>query len=172
MFQPKNEDLFQNHIFHMYCSRMSIFQFLTQKIIVLGQAFLLTLNQFDCPKNITSNCHFQDKNEIQKFKILYALRKGRNIVRSFVKTPLFLHPPQGGGGDGNVILTVFLRGRIILGVCVHVLSHMKIFQPIDDKYMDDYLHHFLYIHNLRPCDGMDNDHVIDAVLDIFRWDRW
>ena len=34
--------------------------------------------------------------KLKNFKILYALRKGRNIVRSFVKTPLFLHPPLRG----------------------------------------------------------------------------
>lgn len=57
-------------------------------------------------------------------------------------------------------------------VYVHVLRHMKNFEPIDEQYMDDYLHHFLYIHNLRRCDGLDNDQLVDAVLEIFRWDRF
>ena len=39
---------------------------------------------------------FLKKSKLKNFKILYAFRKGRNIVRSFVNTPLFLHPPGGG----------------------------------------------------------------------------
>ena len=35
---------------------------------------------------------FLKKLKLKNFKILYALQKGRNIVRSFVKTPLFLLP--------------------------------------------------------------------------------
>ena len=37
---------------------------------------------------------FLKKSKLKNFKILYALRKGRNIVRSFVKTAKFLHPLQ------------------------------------------------------------------------------
>ena len=50
---------------------------------------------------------FLKKSKLKNFKILYALRKGRNIVRSFVKTPMFLHPltlPVGG-----VMMTSFWR---------------------------------------------------------------
>ena len=37
---------------------------------------------------------FLKKSKLKNFKILHALQKGRNIVRSFVKTPLFLHRLQ------------------------------------------------------------------------------
>ena len=65
--------------------------------------------------------------------------------------------------------------------CLSMVSHLRPFLPIDDDYLDVYLHHFLYIHNLRRCDGKDTDGVIDSVLQllsgtvmhtgILRWDR-
>ena len=53
-----------------------------------------------------------------------------------------------------------------------MVSHLRPFLPIDDDYLDVYLHHFLYIHNLRRCDGKDTDGIIDNVLQLFEWDRF
>ena len=56
--------------------------------------------------------------------------------------------------------------------CLSMVSHLRPFLPIDDDYLDVYLHHFLYLHNLRRCDGKDTDGVIDSVLQLFEWDRF
>ena len=44
---------------------------------------------------------FLKKSKLKNFKILYALRKGRNIVRSFVKTAKFLLPSARGEEGGE-----------------------------------------------------------------------
>ena len=50
------------------------------------------------------------KSKLKNFKILYALQKGRNIVRSFVKTAKFLHPLDKGvrRNQENLFYTKFI----------------------------------------------------------------
>ena len=82
----------------MYCSRMSIFGVLNTKNHSVESNFFADFESIWLSKKYHIKLSFLGKIiEIQNFKILYALRKGRNIVRSFVKTAKFLHPPQGGG---------------------------------------------------------------------------
>ena len=83
----------------MYCSRMSIFGVLNTKNHSVESNFFADFEPIWLSKKYNIKFPFLgQKVEIQNFKILYALQKGRNIVRSFVKTPLFLHPSPHGGG--------------------------------------------------------------------------
>ena len=87
-----------DHIFHMYCSRMSIFEVLNTKNHSVESSFFAHFESIWLSKKYNIKLLFLgQKVEIQNFKTLYALRKGRNIVRSFVKTAKFLHPLSRGG---------------------------------------------------------------------------